>query len=157
MISSSSIPQNLHLDILTTPAIKKRNRNELQQTSHQKRSSMNSETKMYYLKTKAPEITDQKSVARHQHSKKIVLKSRLLSRRILKLNPISEKHYEGSKVDRRVAIKYLFISVLGLHLKKIGRIWSCFPWLHIYCGYQKLVHKCNEYTGKYLSTAFKLQ
>ena len=113
MNSSSNIPQNLDLHNLVTPASKKRNRNVLKQTAHQRRYSKKSHHEMYYLDTMAPEMTDEKSVARHEHSKKIVLISRLLSRRILKLEPIFEKHYDGSEVDRRVAIKYLFISVFG--------------------------------------------
>jgi hypothetical protein len=111
MSSSSSESPNIRQYNLITPANKKRNRNVLRQSANQKRYLGISQTEMYWLGLRAREVTDEKAVTRHRHSRMIAEKSWPLKPKIMKeLENQFDNQYYGSNIDRRVAIKYLFIS-----------------------------------------------
>ena len=101
-----------------TPAGRKRNRDPLGITSHQARYTPISQTQDYFLDTGAIQVTAEKSVNAHYHAKTSSEASWQIEEGIDWNSFISDiepssSSYAKSATDRRLCIKYLFISIFG--------------------------------------------
>ena len=101
-----------------TPATGKRNRNPLGIMSNKARYLPESQTKDYFLGTRATQVTAEKVVRRHYSAKTASEASWQIATEIdwnsfISDNDHSSSGYPKSATDRRIAIKYLFIAIFG--------------------------------------------
>ena len=103
---------------VVTPAAAKRKRDPLGVTSHQARYLAASQHKECYLGSRAVAVTAEKSVRAHYHAKTAIAASRQMEdemdwNSLFTDNEHSSSRYAGSASDRRICIKYLYLSVFG--------------------------------------------